>query len=401
MRAPARSRRSRYTLATGMDLISVECPSCGARLPPKQPCGSYQCEYCNGQFNLEQAKKAQTQAGVMVDPKALAKAILDAQHAQRTELPYIAAPTPTPAQPNPAAARRGCGLASVITLITLAGVLIRTPRHFPNGPDGPGGWTPGGENYVFLSLGHGDTNGPCTPSTTMNLEVKTTVNSNTTLCLSDVSSNDVIIRVARIDTAMIILYRLPGQPWNVHQRYSRPDFPDTLQAGLHCYTDWDKVSTYDVDFYNRNVINANLNPDPSSNPGLPFNPDIIAQFDYARFYEPVVPPNLQGVDLVSQASDADLLSFLSDTLSTNVSDPAAFQLTAAPNPAKDRLQLKWNPQFNAEGYRVLDLQGKVVMEGALETTGGQVLEVGRLAAGAYVLEVAFMEGIIREKILRH
>lgn len=297
--------------------------------------------------------------------------------------------------------RAGTGWPNTSSNYSLAGMLFRTPRHFPNGPDGPGGWTPGGENYIFLSLGHGDTNGPCNPSTTMNLEVKTTVNSNTTLCLSDVSSNDVTIRIARIDAAIIIMYHLPNQPWVVHQRYSRPDFPDTLQAGLHCYTDWNKVNSYDVNFYNRNVINANLNPDPSNNPSLPFNPDIIAEFDYARFFEPVVPAILQGVDLVNQASDADLLSFLSDTLSVSTTDPFEFQFTASPNPVKDRLQLQWSPQFDAQCYRVMDLNGKAVLAGQLQDSGGEVLDVSGLEAGMYLMEVTFPEGIVHQKILRH
>ena len=69
-----------------MDLISVDCPSCGAKLPPKQPSGSITCEYCGGTFNLSQAKKARTEAGVVVDPKELARAIVQAQREQAPRL---------------------------------------------------------------------------------------------------------------------------------------------------------------------------------------------------------------------------------------------------------------------------------------------------------------------------
>lgn len=283
---------------------------------------------------------------------------------------------------------------------SLAGVLFRAPRHFPNGPDGPGGWTPGGENYVFLSLGHGSTSGPCLPSTTMNLEVKTTVNSVTNLCLSDVSSNDVTIRVARIDSAIIILYHLPGQPWVVHQRYNRPDFPDTLQAGLHSYTDWAKVSSYDVDFYNRNVINANLNPDPSNNPNLPFNPDIIAEFEYARFFEPIVPNNLQGVDLVSQASDADLLSFLSDTLLLATPEPLSPRLTASPNPVRGELKIEWGKSMRIDRLRLIDLRGVVLKDVAVETLEKTTMDMAELPSGLYLLEYRSGDRVNYQKIMR-
>lgn len=114
-----------------MDLISVECPSCGAKLPPREPSGSISCEYCGKSFQIGQAKKAQTQAGVVVDPQELARAIVQAQQEQlaarqppRIEINPAPIPTPTPKQ-----AKRGCAFISLfITLITVAGVLI--PVYF-------------------------------------------------------------------------------------------------------------------------------------------------------------------------------------------------------------------------------------------------------------------------------
>jgi hypothetical protein len=46
--------------------------------------------------------------------------------------------------------------------------------------------------------------------------------------------------------------------------------------------------------------------DPSTQPSQPFNPDLVASFDYAHFFRPVVPP---GVDPAT-ASNLQLLSFL-------------------------------------------------------------------------------------------
>jgi hypothetical protein len=195
---------------------------------------------------------------------------------------------------------------------SLAGVMVRIPRDYPNGATGGGGWTTGGENYVFLSAGFAATNHPsCGGCPGPHFEVKNTVSGISTLQVSSISHyEDINIRVARVDTAIIVLYQLPGEDWQVRERYDRSDFSAEIQVGFVTYTDWNKVNTYDEYFHNSHVLNTNLNPDPSSNPGLPFNPDLIGKFDFARYDVPEVPPGLNGVDLVSQATDNELLSFL-------------------------------------------------------------------------------------------
>lgn len=117
-----------------MDLISVECPSCGAKLPPREPSGDITCEYCGSSFSIGQAKKAQTQAGVVVDPQELARAIVQAQQEHRAaqqppQIQLNPAPIPTPTSRQVKKAGRGCAFMSLfITLITIAGVLI--PIYF-------------------------------------------------------------------------------------------------------------------------------------------------------------------------------------------------------------------------------------------------------------------------------
>lgn len=199
---------------------------------------------------------------------------------------------------------------------SLAGIMLRTPRNFSNGA---AGWTAGGENYIFLATGFAANNHPtCSGCPGPHFEVKTTTErpfnppSQSNLEVSSIpTASNVQIRVARIDHAIIVLNRFPGGNWQVHQRYDRSDFPTELQVGFVTYTDWPKISTYAPNnflYQNSNVINANAVNDPTA--GTPLNPDLIGQFDYARFDEVVVPTTLMGVDLVSQASDAELLSFL-------------------------------------------------------------------------------------------
>ncbi len=182
---------------------------------------------------------------------------------------------------------------------SLAGLMIRTPRDFNNGA---GGWTTGGENYIFMACGRASSN-------TSQFEVKNTTNSNSQLIINSIpTTSDVQIRLARIDAAIIVLYRLPGESWVVHQRYPRTDFPAELQVGFVTYTDWSKVEDFDPIVHNSNILIPGFAPDPT--PGESYNPDLIGRFDFARFDSVSVPPILAGVNLVTEASSSDLLSFL-------------------------------------------------------------------------------------------
>ena len=192
---------------------------------------------------------------------------------------------------------------------SLGGVMIRTPRDISS----PADWIAGsmaddgtndGENYVFLSMGHGagvSNNG-------FTLEVKTTRNSDSQLELTPLPTDDnaIIIQTARIGSSVITLYQRPGEQWRVHRRYSRADLPETLQVGLVSYSDYGKVSTYSPFYHNGHRLGPEFNPAPD----VPFSPDVNAGFDYARFAAPAVPVELEGVDLVSEATDEQLLSFL-------------------------------------------------------------------------------------------
>jgi len=184
---------------------------------------------------------------------------------------------------------------------SLGGVMIRSPRNITD----PSQWTPGGEDYVFLSLGYGST------GSDFQFEVKTTDNSNSNLVLTTAGSDTATLRLVRIGNVVVTLRKLPGQDWVVHSRYRRNDFPETMQLGLVTYSDYGKVSSFDPFYHNGHALISGQVVDPT--PGVPYRPDLVAGFEYARFARPVVPANLTGLDLFTQASDAQLLSFLGDT----------------------------------------------------------------------------------------
>jgi len=205
-------------------------------------------------------------------------------------------------------------------LYSLGGVMIRTPRDITSAT-----WTPGGENYVFLSLGHGNNGG-----TSWQFEVKTTVNSNSMLILSPAPGAAAELQLARLGEYVIALRREPGQPWVVHRRYQRSDFPATVQVGVVSYTDWFKAQVFAPFVHNGNVLDPPLPPgvtDPD--PSRPFAPDLLATYDYVRFFRPTLPPELEGADLTdqSQVPDSDLLAFLGEH--ANVPNPVPALGTAA------------------------------------------------------------------------
>lgn len=203
---------------------------------------------------------------------------------------------------------------------SLAGAMIRTPRDITNPATD---WTAGsmaddgtndGENYVFLSLGYGAADNE------FSLEVKTTRNSNSQLELTSLGqdANTVTVQISRVGNSIIAMYQQPGQDWQVHRRYSRPDMPETMQVGLVSYSDWTKANDFDPFTQNSTVLTPGVAGDPT--PGEAFNPDITAGFEYARYARPDVPDAFAGADLSNPAevTDAELLSFLGSA--TNIAD---------------------------------------------------------------------------------
>jgi len=184
---------------------------------------------------------------------------------------------------------------------SLAGIMVRTPRTMAS----PAQWTPGGQNYIFLSLGAASNPG------SYQFEVKTTINSQSTLHITDNAPPRAMIQVARLGPHLITLRSALGGNWEVHRRYQRGDMPTRLQAGLTVYTDWPLCS--EVGFENQNtrvLTNGTRLANGSIVSGA--NPDLLAAFDYVRYRRPQIPPNLAGANFSnpSAVSDAQLLSFL-------------------------------------------------------------------------------------------
>ncbi len=180
---------------------------------------------------------------------------------------------------------------------SLAGIMIRTPKDTL----AANSWMAGEENYVFLSLGYAAENHPsCSGCLGPHFEVKTTTNSNTNLRVDSIGVFTVTMRIIRVNNAILVLYKKPGEEFIVHQRYLRADMPSTVQVGFVTYTDWPNVSGQDPFTHNSNN---------HSGPG--FQPDLIGRFEYGRFTEIDLPPWLVTANfhIASQVPNDSILEY--------------------------------------------------------------------------------------------
>lgn len=104
-----------------MSLVSVECPSCGATLPPREPSGRFVCDYCQAQFEPAQVKHAQDGQGHAISTAQLAEAIVQAQR----KMAGGAVPSAYVAPPVTPSKGGGCGLSvAIFGLVTAMGIGI-------------------------------------------------------------------------------------------------------------------------------------------------------------------------------------------------------------------------------------------------------------------------------------
>ncbi len=219
---------------------------------------------------------------------------------------------------------------------SLAGLMIREPVANPD-PDLD--MITNQQNYVFMALGQAQGPG-------WNFEIKNTCQSISCLNIDNIDTSTSKIRLVKRGNQIVVLSQLAGQmTWEVRNRYDRTctncsgcncnqPFSHTVQIGFVAYTDWPKVSSYTQPFHNTHTLHPDsLVMDPSG--GVPFNPDIIANFNFARFDSLMVPPQFAADNLADPAdiTDEELISFLgydSEPFcppSFNVYDPITSTLT--------------------------------------------------------------------------
>jgi hypothetical protein len=175
---------------------------------------------------------------------------------------------------------------------SLSGLMSRAPRNITMET-----WTPHGENWLFIATGYGDgrIDGP-------QFETKTTKNSSSDLWLTPSRADWVNLRILRIGEVFLMLYQFTGGPWTLSRCFDRPDLPQTLQVGVHAYTDWNTITRLYAD------DPAGLNR--ATLTGSDTHPDLIARDDYVRFQRPAFSDALKAKLSSGAATVEDLLNAL-------------------------------------------------------------------------------------------
>ncbi len=149
--------------------------------------------------------------------------------------------------------------------------------------------------YLSIAIGPGDEPGAYA------FEVRDASNGNVQTIPASSSTGEV--QVARLGSAILLLYRENGGDWKVQGRYEQPNLPEVLQVGVTAYSRSPRAA--------------------------------VAQVDWVRFRSPELPENL-GADTLADAADEDLLKFLGKsvlkptpgdvrTWRWNVADPVPFR----------------------------------------------------------------------------
>lgn len=176
------------------------------------------------------------------------------------------------------------------TSFSLAGLLIRAPREF-----NVGNWTPGKENWLFFSVGTAADVEQLPEKLAVTgrpqCEIKSTVQSKSTLKISEAPSAYVNLRIVRDGSIFTMLFRpvASGAEWKVLDQFLRPDLPETLHVGITAYSDWDSAAAVYPDYERLNRVGP-----PTS------NADLRAEFEFIRFRRPAFNLGLPIASLVSR-----------------------------------------------------------------------------------------------------
>lgn len=120
-----------------MQPVSLDCPNCGAALPPRDPAATITCEYCRTRFEPHQFRSGRTVAGQQLNPQELASLIVAAQEAMArsrgmnpgqgqvtTTTTYVTTMPPTPMDQG--TVRSINAIVGIIVLMTVLGIGVTT-----------------------------------------------------------------------------------------------------------------------------------------------------------------------------------------------------------------------------------------------------------------------------------
>ncbi len=194
---------------------------------------------------------------------------------------------------------------------SVGGLMLRRPRAITNAGASPGGdWSAGTENYVSLYFGTAD------PVAQPNANQWQCIVMNTTNSVGNfyasaqsvpLGENTITMQIVRVGSTVVLLRQHPGGQWIVEQRFTRADFPATMQIGFATATHFTAVGGFGAFQHNRTVSAAGT-PDlvaeaawfRVATPSAALTPAVLAALPVTGAFGPVQP--LANTDLGAAAA---------------------------------------------------------------------------------------------------
>jgi hypothetical protein len=201
---------------------------------------------------------------------------------------------------------------------SFGGLMLRRPRAITNAGASPGSdWSPGTENSVSFNFGTADpvaqpnaNQWQCIVTNTIN----SVSNFYSTIESVPLNENTVTLQIVRVGSTIVLLRQHPGGPWVIEQRFTRADFPATMQIGFDTATHFTAVSGLGAFQHNRTVSAAGT-------------PDVVVDADWLRISTPsaaLTPAALAALPVTGPFGPVQLLA--------NTGAASNLGLAAAPAP---------------------------------------------------------------------
>ncbi|MFZ4763737.1 MAG: hypothetical protein ACOYMN_02185 [Roseimicrobium sp.] len=257
---------------------------------------------------------------------------------------------------------------------SIGGLILRRPKTITNAGASPGGdWIAGAENSIAFNFGTAD------PVAQPNANQWQCVVSNTTNSVSNfytstqgilLSENTVTMQIVRVGSTIVLLRQHPGGQWITEQRYTRADFPATLQIGLGTATNFNAIAGLTPFNHNRTA--------PAGG-----TPDVVLDAEWFRLSTPsasLTTTVLNALPVTGQFGPVQLLanSNLGAAAATLpvIADGQSYAAWLAVNRTPEQLA---EPQFTDATTNLLDYLGAENLSMNLLPAGAVELQTSRMS----------------------
>lgn len=257
---------------------------------------------------------------------------------------------------------------------SIGGLVLRRPKAITNAGASPGSdWTGGAENSIAFNFGTAD------PAAQPNANQWQCIVSNTTNSVSSfyastqgvpLGENTVTMQIVRVGSTIVLLRQHPGGQWIIEQRYTRADFPTTMQIGIATATNFGAIGAQTPFNHNRTVT-----------PGG--TPDVVVDAEWLRLSTPAASLTttvLNALPITGQFGPVQILANSSlgsnAALTPAVVDGQSYAAWLATNRTLDQLA---NPAFTDPATNLLEYLGAENLTIEMPAAGDVYLHTYRMS----------------------